>query len=866
MPLRGADDPILLIESTAAETDALLELRNSNAATDKPPILVFNRSDDSAEADDMSLGAIKFHGVDAGNNPTDFITIDAIASDVVAGDEGGKLTFNVFAGGTAGTAASANLFSIGGEDASVASTCEVAVNDAGIDCNFRVESDGETHMLFVDAGSNRVSIGDDTDGPSATFEVTNANHANFNTTLVQLNNNEADQIALDINAVNTTANIIDITANDTLTTGKVIAIDHNDAATAAGVSPVGISYDFDKDGNVGSGVDCAYTGISLNLKDAATGNNSASTVTMKGIDIVVDSDQAWNGGGDNYNTNIGATIECTDATVNYGLVITTENGATNADILMKSSANAADYAVIATNADGALTIQTVDADAAAANLTMTIDGAIKLDGAGVEIENDSATGAPALLIDNDDTDQIALSIAADNINAPAVHIDANAITTVAAVNITASALTTGTGLALTSTSTHTGGHSTLAKFASIGERGHDSNSHIGVYIDYDSTAGAAAKALYIDSEQTTGIVIDTDATAITTGKGQRISLGNMTTGIGLKLDHNDTQTASVTGPKTFHVDFDKTGVAADESEQVFTAQKIDMHDAATNHTDSEVIMTALDIDVDSANVQGTTINTGISVSVTDAATNTGIEITAEDGAGSDIQLKSSADGGDYCTIATIADGETIITTTEAGGGSTAHLNFVVDGNISASANNGSNTYQLQASNFGVTVAGDVEILRSVGVGVPASASLGMNVHHNPTSLKIGTGGGEVVAFGTESPIGAQALVAGYLYCMQDDGAWCLADADLVVSSSALLGIALGGAVSDGILLRGYFHMASASVSDHHLIGQPCYISEDAGHIDWIAPSAAGDTVRVIGYGTPTANLIYFDPDKTWIEL
>jgi len=228
----GAGDPILLIESTAAETDALLELKNDNAATDKPPILTFHSTGSSA--DDMSLGAIKFHGVDAANNPTDYVSIDAIASDVVNGDEGGKLTFNVFAGGTAGTAASANLFSIGGEDASVASTCEVAVNDAGVDCNFRVESDGETHMLFVDGGANRVSIGDDTDGPSATLEVTNANHANFNTTLVQLNNNEDDQIALDINAVNTTVNVVDITA-DAVTTAKVLEISADALTTGVGL-------------------------------------------------------------------------------------------------------------------------------------------------------------------------------------------------------------------------------------------------------------------------------------------------------------------------------------------------------------------------------------------------------------------------------------------------------------------------------------------------------------------------------------------------------------------------------------------------------------------------------------------------------
>jgi len=42
-------------------------------------------------------------------------------------------------------------------------------NESGADKDFRVESDGKTHMLFVDGGNNRVGIG--TDSPSQTFEV-----------------------------------------------------------------------------------------------------------------------------------------------------------------------------------------------------------------------------------------------------------------------------------------------------------------------------------------------------------------------------------------------------------------------------------------------------------------------------------------------------------------------------------------------------------------------------------------------------------------------------------------------------------------------------------------------------------------------
>ena len=50
---------------------------------------------------------------------------------------------------------------------------EVVVNNGSIDSNFRVESDGETHMLFVDAGNDRVGMG--TDSPSGTLHVKNSN-------------------------------------------------------------------------------------------------------------------------------------------------------------------------------------------------------------------------------------------------------------------------------------------------------------------------------------------------------------------------------------------------------------------------------------------------------------------------------------------------------------------------------------------------------------------------------------------------------------------------------------------------------------------------------------------------------------------
>jgi hypothetical protein len=127
-------------------------------------------------------------------------------------------------------------------------SAEVAINDGGWPSNFRVESDAETRMLFVDGSENRVFIGNSVDSlaPSGTLEVTNhATAGAYNVPLLQLNNNDTNQIALDINAANidadvidiaadavTTANVIDITA-DGLTSGKALNVNSNSSDTTA---------------------------------------------------------------------------------------------------------------------------------------------------------------------------------------------------------------------------------------------------------------------------------------------------------------------------------------------------------------------------------------------------------------------------------------------------------------------------------------------------------------------------------------------------------------------------------------------------------------------------------------------------------
>ena len=331
----------------------------------------------------------------------------------------------------------------------------VVFNEAGLDIDFRVESEDETHMIFVEGSSNRVSIGDSVDSPTATLEVTNhASAGAFGVPLLQLNSNDVDKIGVDINAANTTANVVDIAAT-ALTTGNALYINHDDTATTA-VTPTTIHVDFDKAGVVADGETSSWIGLQLDMADGAT-NHANSNVTMTGIDLHVDSNSTQG-----TNENVGIDIIVTDATTNHGIRITAEDGA-GSDITMASSADPADYCTIAVAGSGATTLTTVDGGAAAANLTFTVDGTItqtaagliKLDGGGVEIENGSTTGEAALLIDNDDTDQVALHIEAANITNNVVDIDADALTTYNVIDVTADGLTTGKILNLVSDSSNT---------------------------------------------------------------------------------------------------------------------------------------------------------------------------------------------------------------------------------------------------------------------------------------------------------------------------------------------------------------------------------------------------------------------------
>lgn len=124
-----------------------------------------------------------------------------------------------------------------------------------------------------------------------------------------------------------------------------------------------------------------------------------------------------------------------------------------------------------------------------------------------------------------------------------------------------------------------------------------------------------------------------------------------------------------------------------------------------------------------------------------------------------------------------------------------------------------------------------------------------------------------------SPGSSSSLNGSEIYYLRTNGIWYQADADDSSSSgSVLLGVGLGGDPQTvGVLLKGFVRVASTEILNKptNIPGLPLYVSTTPGHFDFTAPSASGDIVRIVGYAIDEDGgdiLVYFDPDKTFVEI
>ena len=184
---------------------------------------------------------------------------------------------------------------------------------------------------------------------------------------------------------------------------------------------------------------------------------------------------------------------------------------------------------------------------------------------------------------------------------------------------------------------------------------------------------------------------------------------------------------------------------------------------------------------------------------------------------------------------------------------------VAQGDLVLRADDNNNKIHLGAGTSGeagLTVTEHGGTIPRVGVGRPTALTAFDVIYDYDTTvfenqLVDNQGGGEILKYGS-----AQAGAIG------------------ATGGSQLLGIAMGTDPGvHGMLLKGYYKVASGNIDGTPAIGAPVYIADDAtGEFDFDAPSGSGDFVRIVGYCIDTNDdsgvdiLLYFNPDSTFVEL
>jgi hypothetical protein len=133
------------ITSTVADNSDNLTLISTDADANFGPNLRLYRNS-SSPADSDFLGTFEFEGRNDNSQDVIYVQLTSLADDVSDGTEDGSYIVSTIVGGT-----SRNRMAV--------RPTETIFNEDSVDLDFRVESNGLTHALFVDAGNDRVGIG-----------------------------------------------------------------------------------------------------------------------------------------------------------------------------------------------------------------------------------------------------------------------------------------------------------------------------------------------------------------------------------------------------------------------------------------------------------------------------------------------------------------------------------------------------------------------------------------------------------------------------------------------------------------------------------------------------------------------------------
>jgi hypothetical protein len=165
----GNDQDIRLTHNA----DKGLILKHTATADDKPVILTLQTGETDMAANDV-IGKIEFQAPDEGTG-TDAVLVSAAIQAVAEGDHSSSsnATRIEFMVGASEAAAKKMLLTSAGKlevDGGIDIEGGAVFNEDSADVDFRVESNGNTHALFVDAGNDRIGVLNSS--PAVTLDVT----------------------------------------------------------------------------------------------------------------------------------------------------------------------------------------------------------------------------------------------------------------------------------------------------------------------------------------------------------------------------------------------------------------------------------------------------------------------------------------------------------------------------------------------------------------------------------------------------------------------------------------------------------------------------------------------------------------------
>ena len=154
----GTSSPQSKLHVVGSSTSSQIIIENTDTGTAAAPDLFLYRNS-SSPADGDSLGNIEFRGKNDNTEDTRYVINNAKIIDASDGTEDGQIEWQLLNAGSFQKTLTMN-------------PTEVVINEDSGDTDFRVESNNNANMLFVDGGQDRIGIGES--APLGKFHITSA--------------------------------------------------------------------------------------------------------------------------------------------------------------------------------------------------------------------------------------------------------------------------------------------------------------------------------------------------------------------------------------------------------------------------------------------------------------------------------------------------------------------------------------------------------------------------------------------------------------------------------------------------------------------------------------------------------------------